>query len=157
MNLSITYRLVGTGWAECVISDNESKCEVTASYLSDALGKLVLAALGVLSGFRDVTFGFDEEPGEYRWVIQSIDINEIAIEIFDFDELWGNKPNVDGRLLFSSKCRPVVFARAVHDAATAVLDEHGESGYLEKWNEFPFPSQQLTLLSELLALPQYDS
>ena len=153
MSLSITYRLVGTGWAKCVLSDDNAECEITASYLSDALGNLVLAALASLSGFKAVSFGFDEEPGEYRWVIEAIDLNEIKIELLNFDELWGNKPNADGELIFSTTCRPVVFARTVHGAATLVLKEHGEGGYIEKWGKHQFPSRQLTLLSELLALP----
>ena len=153
MSLSITYRLVGTGWAECFVSDDHQKCEITASYLSDALGNLVLAAYAALSGFREVSFGFDEEPGEYRWVLEATDVNEIQIRLLCFDELWGNKPNTEGKVLFCTKCRPVVFARAVHRAATAVLQEHGETGYLEKWSEHPFPTRQLALLSESLALP----
>lgn len=152
MSLSITYELFGTGWARCILKADEVECEVTASYLSDALGNLVLAALGTLAGFKSVAFGFDEEPGEYRWVIQQTDANEIRIEVLSFDELWGNKPNAEGRVLISTVCRPVVFAAAVQKAATAVLAQYGEEGYHAKWVEHPFPSRQLTLLAELVAL-----
>ena len=40
------YRLVGTGWAEARIEDEEAWAGLTASYLSDALGNL-LEAVGV--------------------------------------------------------------------------------------------------------------
>ena len=151
MNLSITYELVGTGWSRCTIKSGEAQCEVTASYLSDALGNLVLTALGALSGFQSVVFGFDEEPGEYRWVVQQVDINQIKVEVLYFDELWGNKPNADGQVLISVTCRPVVFAAAVQMAAAAVLAQHGEEGYLNKWGDHSFPSRQLALLTELIA------
>ena len=154
MNLAIAYRLAGTGWAECSVSDEDTKCDVTASYLSDALGNLVLAAFAALSGFRTISFGFDEEPGEYRWVIEAVEVDVVQIDLFEFNELWGNKPNEEGKLLFSTRCSPVVFARAVHRAATSVLEEYGENGYLEKWVEHPFPIRHLELLSEQLALPQ---
>ena len=39
-------------WAECQIADETSSCTVTASYLSDPLRGMVLAATAALSGFR---------------------------------------------------------------------------------------------------------
>jgi hypothetical protein len=156
MNLSIDYRLAGSGWAECTISDEQASCEITASYLSDALGRLVVGAIGLATGLSSVSFCFDEEPGEYRWVIQSVGINEISIEMLAFDELWGGKPDKDGKSIFVTKCRPVVFARAVHRAATAILDQFGVDGYLKKWHAQPFPSRQLELLGEILARRDVD-
>jgi hypothetical protein len=153
MKLAVSYELKGTGWATCVVADEAARIQITASYLSDALGSLVLAATGVLSGFRAVTFGFDEEPGEYRWVIRAIDLNEIEIRLLDFRSVLGNMPDDEGRLLFATRCRPAVFARAVHGAAAAVLEKHGEGGYWERWAEHPFPRLQLELLSRLLATP----
>lgn len=156
MNLSVDYRLIGSGWAECTVSDENASCEITASYLSDALGRLVVGAIGLASGFSSVSFCFDEEPGEYRWVIQSVGINEIKLEVLKFDELWGGKPDIHGKSIFVTKCRPVVFARAVHRAATAILDQYDVDSYFEKWDAHPFPSGQLALLSEILALPDVD-
>ena len=42
--------------------------------------------------------------------------NEIKLEVLAFDELWGGKP--DCKLILATKCRPVLFAGAVHRAAT---------------------------------------
>lgn len=151
MYLNIAYKLVGTGWSECTVRDDAgSECTVTASYLSDALGNLVLAALVIASGFTSASFGFDEEPGEYRWVIEQVDVNLVGINILSFPELWGGKPNEQGRLLFSTTCRPVVFAAEVLRVASSLLEEYGEDGYLAQWVEHPFPVRQLTLLRELV-------
>ncbi|MBS0344528.1 MAG: hypothetical protein JSS56_28830, partial [Proteobacteria bacterium] len=152
MNLEITYQLVGTGWSKCTIRTDSSECVVTASYLSDALKSLVLGALGILSGFNSVSFSFDEEPGEYRWVIQRTDANEVQIQILSFEELWGNRPNSEGTPKWAFNCQPAVFAVAVKAAAAAVLAEHGEAGYLEKWCQHHFPTRELDLLSDLVAL-----
>ena len=97
MPVTIEYRLDGTGWSECTLTSGADKCEFTASYLSDALRNLVLAGTAVASGFTRVSFGFDEEPGEYRWVITSPRLNEIELEILSFDELWGGKPDAEAR------------------------------------------------------------
>lgn len=130
MALDITYRLTGIGWAQCTITDAEKACTVSAAYLSDALKNLVLSAIALLSRFSGMTFSFDEEPGEYRWVISSPRLNEIQIQILGLDELWGDKPNSSGQLLFRTICTPETFAEAVH--AAAVLAEYGEAGYFEK-------------------------
>ncbi len=132
MSFTIAYRITGLGWAECTVGDDKSTCTVTASYLSDALRTLILAATAALSRFSRLSFSFDEEPGEYRWVISSPRVNELEVRILSFDELWGDKPDSEGHLVFRTICTPETFAVAVHAAAAAVLAEHGVAGYLEK-------------------------
>jgi hypothetical protein len=62
------YELTGTGWSECRLSIGDARCEVTASYLSDALGELASAVEDVLRWPGvDARAVFVEEPGEYRW------------------------------------------------------------------------------------------
>lgn len=152
MHFTVTYSITGLGWSECVVSDEKNTCTVTASYLSDALGHLLLAATAVASLFGRVTFSFEEEPGEYRWVITSPRMNEIEVEIFDFDESWSGKPDDAGRSIFKTKCLPDTFAQAIFSAAQQILDEHGEAGYAEKWGEHPFPMLQFRELERILAL-----
>jgi hypothetical protein len=153
MDLTITYELVGTGWARCTVTDERGRAEITASYLSDALGRLVLGALGVLAGFESVAFGFDEEPGGYRWLIEATDGDEVQVRLFAVEP--GAGPRLAGtRVLFDTLCRPLGFARAVHAAASAVLRDHGEAGYRSKWAEHDFPVRPLHLLTEALALPE---
>jgi hypothetical protein len=145
MQIQIDYRLTGSGWAECTVSSADQTCLASASYLSDALRNLILAANCALAGFSNFSFRFDEEPGEFRWVITSprpSETNEIQIEILYFPDLWGGRPYEEGALLYRSRCRPVVFAKAVESAAKQVLDTYGESGYKEKWDEHPFPTVQ---------------
>jgi hypothetical protein len=149
--LAIDYKLTGKGWAECTISNGDQSCTVTASYLSDALGNLVLAAVALLSRFNGLSFSFDEEPGEFRWVFTPTRVNEVEFKILGFDDLYHHKPDSEGRLLFRTVCIPETFAKAVHQAATKVLAEHGEAGYGTEWCEYPFPTERLNDLSRLLA------
>ena len=150
MRLVIDYRLTGHGWSECTVTSGEASCQISASYLSDALGNLVRAAVVLLSGFSALSFSFEEEPGEYRWVIRSPRFNEIDVRILGFDDLYNGRPNEEGRELFSVRCVPETFAIAVYEAATRVLREEGESGYVEKWGDHAFPKQQLEELKALL-------
>ena len=150
MHLAINYRLTGTGWSECQVSCGARSCTTTASYLSDALGNLVRAAVALLSGFSAVTFSFEEEPGEYRWVIRSPRLNEIELSILEFPDLYGGKPDCEGQEIFRVRCIPETFSEAVYKAASDVLAQEGESGYVEKWVDHPFPGQQLEELKRLL-------
>ena len=143
MRIAINYRLTGAGWSKCVVSCGEQSCVTTASYLSDALGNLVRASVALLSGFSAVTFSFEEEPGEYRWVIRSPRLNEIDVVILQFPDLYSGQPDQEGQEIFRVRCVPETFAEAVHEAASRVLKEEGEAGYAEKWAEHPFPTQQL--------------
>lgn len=149
--IRISYSLVGTGWSECVVETKDGRAELSASYLSDALGNLVLSAVSVASGFRTVEFGFDEEPGEYRWCIDSVDNNTVRLRIFEFEELWGNKPIESGRLMLEVKATPLGYAKTVRACAEAVLQEHGLTGYAERWSEHEFPAQALELLGNVIA------
>lgn len=150
MSLAIEYRLLNAGWAECTLRVGDISRELSASYLSDALGNLVLAATGVLSGLQRVSTSFDEEPGEYRWVIERATGVEISLKVLAFDQLWGNQPDSEGEVLVQTTCHPLIFGEAVLKAASAVLAEHGESGSLEKWVEHEFPLCQLDLLTEYI-------
>jgi hypothetical protein len=154
VELRVEFRLVGTGWAECVISDEAASATVTASYLSDALRYLVLAGTAALSSFAALTFHFDEEPGEFRWVVRAPRMNEIELVILEFPQLWGERPDSEGTEVFRTKCRPVIFARAIHEAAGALLKSIGEAGYAEKWAEHPFPTLQFQELGRLLKRAQ---
>jgi hypothetical protein len=150
-DLRITYELVGTGWSRCTIRADGNEVELTASYLSNALGQLVLSAIAIITGFRQTSFSFDEEPGESRWVLETVDINVIELSVFEFEELWGNKPNRDGTQLLALSLRPITYARAVCAAAHAVLAEYGADGYKQKWSEHSFPERELEILVEAIA------
>jgi hypothetical protein len=63
VTLTIDYQLSGSGWADCMVHADGHDCKLSASYFSDALGKLVLAAVVVLAGAHSVSVGFDTPAG----------------------------------------------------------------------------------------------
>jgi hypothetical protein len=124
--------------------------DLTASYLSDALGNLIDAVAELLrKGVRESRCSWDEEPGEYRWIFTR-DRRTIHVRILAFNELHGDEPDDQGRLLFETVQPVEVVGQAVVDCATAVLERHGECEYREKWVEHPFPFAQLQLLKDRL-------
>jgi hypothetical protein len=149
VSIAIKYDLVGTGWSACRVVLGDEQIEVTASYLSDALGNLSAGAVLLLEGADEVRFSFDEEPGEYRWIIRQAN-DEAHLRILGFDRLWGNQPDEEGQLLLDTRLTPRDFARAVRDALVAVRDRFGPAGYRERWVDHDFPEVELNRLDELL-------
>jgi hypothetical protein len=156
LSLLLEFRLTGTGWAEVHIGQGDRSAVITASYLSNALGDLVLSAIAAMSLFRRVTFSFEEEPGERRWVITSPRINEIDIQILSFPSRWNDSTDESGELMFQARCLPVIYAEAVFEAASRILEQYGEVGYLAQWVEHPFPIARLRDLEQLLRRERRD-
>ena len=146
--LSIDYRLTGAGWSACSVRFCEERCELSASYLSDALADLVDAAAAVTAGAgsHDVVARFLEEPGEYRWVIAHESATDVRVAILEFDDFLPRRADAEGKVLLSFTCARLDFGRAVRDAAVRVRDIHGEAGYLEEWGEHGFPARELASL-----------
>jgi hypothetical protein len=145
MTLSINYQLVGTGWSTCSIDLNGKAIGITGSYLSDCLGELGDAAVQLLQGATSARCSFDEEPGEYRWIIDRTGL-QVRLRVLEFSELWGNQPDHDGEVLLDGPCTLVEFLGAVRDALQRVVDEHGVEGYKEQWVEHELLVAQLRVL-----------
>ncbi|MEK7832802.1 MAG: hypothetical protein AAB401_17045, partial [Acidobacteriota bacterium] len=151
MSLSISYKLTGSGWAECALEIDEQGIVTTASYLSHALERLLESVVELLRGQPEATASFDEEPGEYRWRFKRIDEQTISIRILWFNKLWGREPDEKGKLVFEATCRLRTFAGAVLSASQQLFAEHGIEGYKEKWVEHDFPLKLQDELKRLLA------
>ncbi len=150
MSIEFHYQLTGTGWSKCTLIVDDSHVTVTASYLSDALRSFVAAVCRILDGTPDSTATFDEEPGEYRWRFFRIDDDTIRIQILEFEDLWSDKPDSNGKSISDIQCRLLTFGGAVYDGCKRLLAEHGRDGYKEKWHEHSFPDVDLAELERLL-------
>jgi hypothetical protein len=150
MPISINYELTGAGWSECEIEIDGRKAKITASYLGDALGDLVRAALRLVRGEHDVTVVSWEEPGKYLWRLAKVDENDLLIQIIESPD-WGTKSDTSGVMLLESRCNTIAFANAVLLATQRVFRQHGMEGYKTKWIAHDFPVAEQQELQHLLA------
>jgi|SRR5215813_1355025 len=150
MGVQIYYELVGTGWARCKICVDDTCATVTASYLSDALDDLASAIAAALRGHPRATASFTEEPGEYRWIFEPLPDGMVSVRILEFNEMWGDRPDDEGQLVFSAQCRLRTLAGALLSELQRLERTYGTVGYREKWVEYDFPSTRLNELKELL-------
>ncbi|MCC7037934.1 MAG: hypothetical protein IT560_11595 [Alphaproteobacteria bacterium] len=148
--MNIDYKLTGLGWAECAIEINRTQCTTTASYLSDCLKYFIDATCSILKGNDESRFSFDEEPGEYRWILHSLSENTVKITIIAFAELWGEMADSDGTVIFQAETSKHSFATELKAALDRLLVLHGVEGYKEKWNEHEFPIISYQELCKLL-------
>jgi hypothetical protein len=153
MDVTVDYRLTGSGWSSCTIELYGQTCVVTASYLSDALRELVSATNHLLGGGKEARFQFDEEPGEYRWILSSTGEGGLRIKILQFPQLWGEKPDSDGQTVLEATCPVRLFGEAVLLSLNRILDEHGLRGYREKWVNADFPLEDYRVLCSTLGAP----
>jgi hypothetical protein len=150
MTVTLDYELTGQGWARCALRVADSFVEVSASYLSDALGNLCRAVISLLEGEVVVRTSFDEEPGEYRWVMERTS-ETVRVRILEFGELWSNLPDESGRAIFDALCPLSEFALALVVTLSELWGEYGETRYRERWGEHDFPTSEMHRLGELLA------
>jgi len=150
--VEFAYELVGTGWAAAHITHGDQTVEITASYLSDALGDLLLAVWTLTEGETDARYSWDEEPGEYRWLFHR-DGDSVDMHVLEFGELWGGRPDEHGRTVFRAHVPLRSLVVAVAGAAVGVEEQHGHEGYRKKWVDHDFPADTLSHLHRWLQRP----
>jgi hypothetical protein len=143
--LEFSYRLTGFGWSEARIADATGEATVTASYLSDALRDLVDAVCVITEGKLESRCSWDEEPGEYRWIFNR-DSNAARLKILVFDELWSDKPDTEGRLIYTTEQPILRLARLVLSECQRLLNDLGEDGYHREWGAHPWPTTSIDRL-----------
>lgn len=146
--MEIHFRLVGLGWAEATISHEGAEASITASYLGDALGDLVRAAIEVVHGRDEVLCHWWEEPGEYRWLFR---LRGDVVNLRIVDVVSSADQPLRGPTLFLADVPVRTLASAVADCANRVLAEYGEDGYDEEWHLAKFPRDELTTLETLVS------
>ncbi|MFI8513703.1 hypothetical protein ACIGHB_21465 [Streptomyces sp. NPDC085460] len=146
-----SWELSGAGGATYRIADGVSEHETHVGYCTDALADLLYAMTGLYSDSSGERFSFDREPMETRWLLRRQGV-DVTIDIFEFPDggtSWGSPDGTGGTFLWSSTQSRGVLCHAVKEAAEAVLREHGEEGYQEKWMLHPFPIAALQDLRRL--------
>jgi hypothetical protein len=144
--MEFSYRLVGTGWAEARIADDRSHAILTPSYLTDALGDLLAALVMLKRGEKDVSFSWEEEPGEYEWTFRRCD-SEVTLRIESFPDQYARVKNAVGSVIFETRQPLGIVIQVVSQAARHLLDELGPDEYARQWVEHQFPLRELRELT----------
>jgi hypothetical protein len=149
IGVRLDYRVDGPGWADARFAIGDEAADLpNVSYLSDALGDLLRAVLGIEREESAVSVVWVLEPGGYRWTFRRRG-EDVDIRIVEFPE-WVELPEERGRILLDASCGVGELVAAVARGARSVLVELGEAGYHEAWIEHPFPTDELAVLEALV-------
>jgi hypothetical protein len=149
--MQIVYQLFGAGWADARISDQSSYRDMAVSYLSDSLGDMARAALQLLRGAREVSFSFQDEPGEHRWTLSRGEADSLRIRILWFEDTFSPRAQEHGTEVFECDCAVLDFVGQVSSVLQTLLQDEGIEGYRRRWQNHEFPLHTLTEIQRLLA------
>jgi hypothetical protein len=148
--MEIVYELAGAGWADARISHKGNYRNMAVSYLSDALGDMARAAVQLLRGGREVSFSFQDEPGEHRWILSRGEADSLRIRVFWFDDAFSARRQERGTEVFACDCAVLDFVGQVSYVLQSVLADEGVEGYRRRWQNYEFPLDSFTELQRLL-------
>ncbi|MBX5481948.1 MAG: hypothetical protein IRZ16_08950 [Myxococcaceae bacterium] len=154
MSFRFEYRLGEAGWALATIALGGRKTSLAVSYLHDSLRDLASSVRALCEGAPAVTVVFMDEPGEAHLRLRRLNDDRVGIEVIWYSD-WksrGMNPSVKERRLKGSTTLAKVRSQVIA-ALRAVLTEHGEAGYLERWIAHPFPTEELRALETLQPKP----
>jgi hypothetical protein len=148
--MQLVYQLGGAGWADARISHNSKYRDMAVSYLSDALGDMTQAAVRLVRGAREVSFSFQDEPGEHRWLLTRGESDSLRIRILWFHDTFSRRPQECGEEVFICDCTVLDFIGQVLHELHDILSEEGVDGYKRRWQNHDFPLDAYTELQRVL-------
>jgi hypothetical protein len=140
-NIEIAFELLAIGCLECGIRVGSSRANVTASYLSDALGDLLSGVIAMVRGNPSATITFWEEPGYFHWILERVSEERVRIQILGPPE---------EHVVLDDECPLRDLAVEVLSAFDRLKQKYGEEGYLAQWVEHKFPAELVEELRGLL-------
>lgn len=123
--VQFSFRLTGSGWARARLAHGSEEVELPASYLSDAIGEVLLAVAEVQDGGHSAVASWELEPGEYRWLFSRTNA-EVSLQVLAFRDSHPRLPDAEGSVIFAATCPVDEMARAFAEGARTVLSLEGD-------------------------------
>lgn len=144
----LRYDLLSAGWARAVVGDDSHHVEMPVSYLHDSLRDLGSAILALRNGAPEVTVTFVDEPGEHHLLITRNVDGSANVEIRWFDD---HPPRNLERydVMFRGVSSVHELGEEVLASMASIVEAEGTDGYLAKWKNAPFPSEEFAALAKV--------
>lgn len=148
--MELVYDLKEDGWASVRIADAAQHLDFTCSYISDPLGSMATAAAMLLAGSREESFSFQDEPGEYRFVLTRGEADLLSIRVLWFDQSFSGRRNRFGKQIFHCEWAVLDFVGQVFVRLHTIFTVHGLEGYKRIWRNGDFPVRAYEAISRQL-------
>ncbi|WP_211588738.1 hypothetical protein [Allorhizocola rhizosphaerae] len=140
--MTFTWTLSGHGWADCLVADDQTQAEATASYITLAPNDLLEAVTRIVAMPGETRAQFEAEPTIFRWIFFR-EGDHVWIQMLQMPDR--QRHDKAGIQLWSSWQTVDTLARAIIRGFDTVASERGESRYQDKWGH-PFPRTELEKL-----------
>jgi hypothetical protein len=138
---------VAHGWASWELQGGAGRYRCTVSDTSDVFRDVLVAAILLLSGSRDVNVSFDLEPKQVQWKISETR-GGVSLHAEAF-ERWGKG---HGALRWEGAwVNAEEFGHEMANAMNILLDTYGDAELRWRWPSYPIPRSELERLEGLLA------
>src|SRR4051812_48306980 len=121
--MTLSYILHESGWATAAIAHDGKHREMRVSYLSDAVWRMLDAAIGLRNGAQEVRFGFTDEPGEHECVVTRNGSSGVQIRVYWYED-WTPPGRDTGDEVFACDSSVSEFCQTVFTCCKRLLDEH---------------------------------
>lgn len=140
MRFSLSWTLVGRGWAKCEVGDGQQEFAHLVSYIGGP-EELLTAVARLVTGAEQIVAHLPDEPALYRWDFLRHD-RTVAVTVSELTGGTRTSPSVER---WSGTVTVDQLARTVLRCFDRVLHEHGQDGYEESWCR-PFPAFEVEAL-----------
>lgn len=152
-HFTILHRQLPHGWSQYFVAMGSQTMYRMPSYLTDALGDLTNAALLIAKGEKEARFSFEDEPGEYRWILKDVgtigsDEPALKVTILEFASQWPREPDSAGTPIIEGVCAKRQFLLNVKSILRETLAVNGKEAYRVAAG-YDFPSDQMDKLDRL--------
>lgn len=167
VGFNLFFRQSDAGWSEYAIVLGNQFAHYVPSYLSHALEDFASAAVKVARGEDSVRFSFEDEPGEYRWLIDSAGSGPrsgdlLRVRILEFKTQFANEidgvvypaEDEDGTVRLDGVCTKRRFLSVAKLVLQEALALNGIDGYRKKTIDHDFPESELRELEQLTRSPE---
>ena len=144
-DMKLHYDLHDAGMGDGDRRIGDQKVQMTG-LVPDSLRDLASAARALVMNGIEATFM--DEPGEHQMIIRRIN-EEVDLEIMWYADWRGWKIAGPGQRRLSGRTTLADVRGQVLSQLRRLLDQNGESGYLQKWGEHPFPMTEMHDLEKL--------
>jgi hypothetical protein len=128
---------------------DDAHTSLLASYMTDALGDLLSAAVALADGSPEERVSWVEEPGCNEWVLTRTG-NALRVQVLHYEGLTPNHLGDVGIPKLDASCRCPAFLTAIHEGAEAVISANGPDGYRKRWRNHDFPVAHFDALTSRL-------
>jgi hypothetical protein len=137
----------GHGWLDVRIHVDSIERRMHASYIRDTPLQMIEAANLFLKGIPEASFSFEEEPGEWRWLLVR-DGDSLSIRVIYFTD--ARRPSKRaGEEILRADVPAHTFARALKLAIDELTKDIGDEEYEKEWGR-RFPCEAYDRLTVLL-------